>query len=130
MRASAPKGFTLIELLLVVVLLGLLAALALPRLGVTGTDSKATACQQNIAILNSQIELWTARNDGQYPATDEEFVVNVLKNSDIFPTAPPACPYGAAYKYDQAKKRVVPHNHPRTASVATAEAQTTQITPP
>ena len=110
--------------------MGLLAALALPRLGSTGSDSRATVCQQNIAILNSQIELWAARHDGRYPATDEEFVMNILKNTDTFPDAPPTCPYGAAYRYDAAKKRVVPHIHPRTMSLAEAEAQTAQIEAP
>ena len=99
------------ELLLVVIILGLLAIVAIPRLASTAGDSKANTCRQNIAIINSQIELWAAQNGCRYPQTHDEFVENILKNQDIFPGKAPTCPYGEAYKYDPAKTRVVPHNH-------------------
>ncbi|HUU91438.1 MAG TPA: prepilin-type N-terminal cleavage/methylation domain-containing protein [Phycisphaerae bacterium] len=113
MRGRSATGFTLIELLLVVILLGLLAIVAIPRLASTGSDSKANTCRQNIAIINSQIELWAAQNGSQYPQTHGEFVAQILQNTDIFPDRAPACPYGNAYRYDPAKNRVIPHNHPR-----------------
>ena len=110
MRRRSARGFTLIEMLLVVILIGLLAIVAIPRLAKTGGNSKASTCRQNIAIINSQIELWAARNGGRYPQTHEEFVEQILKNPDIFPNQAPACPYGRAYRYDPAKNRVVPHS--------------------
>ena len=110
------------ELLLVVIILGLLAIVAVPRLASTAGDSQANTCRQNIAIINSQIELWATQNDSCYPQTHNEFVENILENQDIFPDKAPTCPYGEAYVYDPAKTRIVPHNHNRfgTANV-TAE---------
>lgn len=111
------------ELLLVVIILGLLAIVTVPRLASTAGDSAANTCRQNIAIINSQIELWAAQNDSCYPKTHDEFVENILKNQDIFPGKAPACPYGEAYKYDPAKTRVVPHNHNGSGNVTAEQAE-------
>jgi prepilin-type N-terminal cleavage/methylation domain-containing protein len=125
------KAFTLMELLLVVVLLGVLAVVVIPRLANTGSDSKANTCRQNVAIINSQIELWAARNGSQYPETHEEFVEKILKHPDVFPNGAPRCPYGIAYTYDPAKNRVVGHKHPKfgVAEVTPEEIEVGEIVP-
>ncbi len=106
------KGFTLIELLLVVVILGLLAAVAIPRLAASASDAKKNTCKANIALINSQIELWTINNNsGVYPADAGEFTANITNNTDLFPDGPPVCPYGTPYTYDPSTKRVEPHSH-------------------
>ena len=82
------RGVTLIELLIVVLILGALAAIAIPRLSQSADTAKNNACATNIDIINSQIELYAAENDGTYPAT-----LTVVTNSTAyFPDGPPACP--------------------------------------
>jgi prepilin-type N-terminal cleavage/methylation domain-containing protein len=57
MRRKSIQGFTLVELLVVVLILGALAFIAIPRIGQSSTTAKKNACDTNVDLLNSQIEL-------------------------------------------------------------------------
>ena len=57
MRCRTKLGFTLVELLVVVLILGALAFVAIPRIGQSSTTAKNNACDTNVDLLNSQIEL-------------------------------------------------------------------------
>jgi prepilin-type N-terminal cleavage/methylation domain-containing protein len=87
------KGFTLVELLIVVLILGALTAIAIPRITASATNAKTSACATNIEIMNSQIELYAANNDGTYPAT----LAEITGDDDYFPDGAPACPLGGTY---------------------------------
>lgn len=88
LKMSHKKGVTLVELLIVVLILGALAAIAIPRMSQSADTAKKNACKTNIDLINSQIELYAAENDGTYPANLE-----VITNSTTyFPDGPPKCP--------------------------------------
>lgn len=105
------RAFTLIELLLVVVILGLIAAVAIPLIAASASDAKKNTCTTNIALINRLIEYWAVDNDQEYLHDQGKFLTFLLNNADYFPGGPPVCPYGDAYKYDAATNRVTPHNH-------------------
>ena len=105
------KGVTLVELLIVVLILGALAAIAIPRLTQSADTAKKNSCATNLDIINSQIELYAAENNGTYPAT-----LTVITNSTTyFPDGPPRCPvidanYPDALVNNRFDKSA--HNHP------------------
>lgn len=70
MRTRVRKAFTLVEILIVVVILGILAAIVVPQFTNATQDAQGGNIQAQLDTLNNQIELWKARHNGQLPATD------------------------------------------------------------
>jgi len=81
------SGFTLVELMIVVLILGALAAIAIPRIMGGAQAARANSCHTNIDLLNSQLELYMA-NEGNYPAT----LAVMTADTDYFPDGAPVCP--------------------------------------
>ncbi|MFA5292970.1 MAG: prepilin-type N-terminal cleavage/methylation domain-containing protein [Phycisphaerae bacterium] len=90
---NSRKGFTLIELLIVILILGALAAIAIPRITASADNAKIRACQTNIDLMNTQIELYAADHNDVYPAT----LATITGNTNYFPDGPPKCNAGGTY---------------------------------
>jgi len=66
MRTRRNKAFTLVEILIVVVILGILAAIVVPQFANATKDSQAGNLKAQIKEIQNQLELYRARV-GQYP---------------------------------------------------------------
>ena len=64
---SARSGFTLIEILIVVVILGILAAIVVPQFTNAADDASISSARTQLQSMRSQIELYYSQN-GSYPA--------------------------------------------------------------
>ena len=67
MRICAQSAFTLIELLLVVVILGILAAVAIPQFSDSSGEARASTLQSNLAVLRNAIEYYRVNHNGKFP---------------------------------------------------------------
>ena len=64
------SGFTLIEIMVVVVILGLLAALVVPRIGPQVDEAKRTTARTQIQSIENALEMYHMHN-GFYPTTQQ-----------------------------------------------------------
>jgi general secretion pathway protein G len=108
LNKQRSKGFTLVEIMVVVVIIGILAALVVPKLLGRTDDARITAAKSDIASLMNALKLYKLDNQ-RYPTTEQGLQALVTK-----PTTGPAAngwkaggyveklpkdPWGNTYQY-------------------------------
>lgn len=81
------EGFTLIELMVVILIIGILVAIAVPVFFSARTSAEQGACRDNMRTIDSAIMTYNAAT-GAYPAD-----ITFLDNTDYLKDAP-VCPAG------------------------------------
>ena len=92
---SCKRGFSLVELVVVILILGILAAVAAPKLFDASADATDNGLKQTLSVLRDTIDLYAANNGGALPGADG---VEATFKSDLAPyirRAFPTCPVGA-----------------------------------
>jgi general secretion pathway protein G len=101
-------GFTLLEVMVVMVILGILAALIVPKIVSRPDEARIIAAKQDIATLMQALKLYRLDN-GRYPTTEQGLQALVVKpTSDPIPAnwkaggyleRLPNDPWGHPYQY-------------------------------
>lgn len=105
---KVAKGFTLIEVMVVVVILGILAAIIVPKIMSRPEQARIVKVKQDILAIQSALDLYKLDN-GIYPSTDQGLQALVTKpttppmphdwKSDGYLQRLPEDPWGEAYQY-------------------------------
>ncbi|MCF7936097.1 MAG: type II secretion system major pseudopilin GspG [Synergistales bacterium] len=77
-QRSRRRGFTLVEIMVVVVIMGLLAALVVPRIVGRGEEAKRTAAEMQLKEIEQSLDLFKLDN-GFYPSTEQGLEALVSK---------------------------------------------------
>src|SRR3954463_8885659 len=85
------KGFTLIELVVVVMILGILAAVAAPKLLGTSSSASDNGIKETLGVVRDAIERYAAEHGGALPGPDEAGLkLALLPYIRVFPKSPVA----------------------------------------
>jgi len=68
---KAKSGFTLVEILIVVVILGILAAIVIPQFTSASTEAKESNLVSNLQAVRSQIELFKIQHNDNLPGSSD-----------------------------------------------------------
>jgi prepilin-type N-terminal cleavage/methylation domain-containing protein len=95
-RASRNAGFTLVEIMIVVAIIGLLAAIAIPNFVKARTTSQQNACINNLRQYDGAVQQWALENKKQ--SSDTYNLVSLQPYIKLTSTqALPGCPAGGSY---------------------------------
>jgi len=107
-KPTAQYGFTLIEIMVVMVILGILASLVVPKIMSRPDEARAVAARQDIASIQQALKLYKLDNL-RYPSTEQGLQALVTKpttnplpknwKSDGYLERLPKDPWGASYMY-------------------------------
>ena len=88
---KAKGGFTLVEILIVVVILGILAAIVIPQFTNASTEAKRNSLMSNLQTVRSQIQLYKVQHNDNLPGVANGthtaglgFVSSLTAKSDIY----------------------------------------------
>jgi general secretion pathway protein G len=76
------QGFTLVEILIVVVILGILAAIVIPQFSTASDAARASSTLSQLQTVRSQLELYKTQHKGSYPALADMWT-NLIEASDV-----------------------------------------------
>ena len=89
---KAKSGFTLVEILIVVVILGILAAIVIPQFTEASTEAKTSSLATDLSSVRSQIQLYKIQHNdnlpgvanGTHTAGANTFLLAMAGGTDIF----------------------------------------------
>jgi len=94
-KTNRKAGFTLVEIMIVVAIIGLLAAIAIPNFVKARTTAQKNACINNLRQIDGAKEQW-ALEKKQAPNA----AINQTEVDEYIKGGTPACPAGGTYTYN------------------------------
>ncbi|MDR7420069.1 MAG: type II secretion system protein [Armatimonadota bacterium] len=110
-RHRGEGGFTFVEVLAVILVLGVLVAIALPNYFGAEADARTAVRTANVRSINTALALYQYRNGGACPADATTFTA-FLNNTTYFPDGAPTDPVAGGQtffttNYNASRCRVV-----------------------
>ena len=82
-RKRLASGFTLVEILIVVVILGILAAIVVPQFTNASQVARASNLVSQLQSVRSQLELYQVQHNGVYPNMGDGLWTEMITETDV-----------------------------------------------
>ncbi len=80
MKRTVTKGFTLVEILIVVIILGILAAIVIPQFTEASSEARVSNLMTNLQTIRSQLLLYKTQHLEDYP---DDFADQMTQYTDV-----------------------------------------------
>ena len=94
-RMSGKSGFTLVEIMIVVLIIGILLAIAIPNFMKARETSRTNSCIANLKQIDAAIQQYAM--DNKLTGTDAVTLANLTGGTDPYLRSTPTCPSGGTY---------------------------------
>ncbi len=97
-KTSRKSGFTLVEIMIVVAIIGLLAAIAIPNFVRARTQSQKQACINNLRQVDSAVQTWALeKNQNAGASVAFTDIQPYLKNAVVCPAGGTTATFATSY---------------------------------
>jgi len=87
-RNAGKRAFTLVEILIVVVILGILAAIVIPQFTNASQEAAANSTRAQLQTIRAQVELYKMKNVGAFPTTSNLLDLSLLVTDGYLQSEP------------------------------------------
>ena len=101
METSHRQGFTLVEIMIVVAIIGILSAIAIPNFVRNRNEAQRKTCVANMRLIATSAENW--RTENRMELIDDDWKEKLI-GSDNYVKVEPKCPSGGTYKVEVSRE--------------------------
>ncbi len=130
MTRNMKRGFTLVEILIVVIILGILAAIVIPQFTNASEDARRSSMTSQLQTLRSQIELFKLQHKDNLPGvtagafSEAEFWRHLTTKTDQFGVASTSADAPGPYLQNKSANNLVEDTFTTTVVETTVDATT------